>query len=180
MLYKYDKRHFWCLHGKVQWSYLSGSIFLPSLGVKTGCIHPYIIDYITFFPSDLCCQMTTGVVYRLGSKDFFPRVYFLLWGNRGGCRLVILQRTAEWPVFCSPVDRSEHRKPETPGIRLQCSHCHSTARGPRHQAKHPLSHQDQKTTAHTTQSLKKSAHTHTHTHTHAVIASGTALSIELL
>lgn len=50
------------------------AVFLPSLGVRMGCIHPYIIDYITFFFSDLCCQMTSGVVYRLGSKYLFARV----------------------------------------------------------------------------------------------------------
>lgn len=143
------------MHGEVQWSCPSGSIFLPSMGVRTGCIHTYIIDYITFFFNDLCFQMTTGVVYHLASKDFFPWVYFVLLGNRGGWRPVILLCTAEWPVFCSLVDRSEHRKPETPGIRLQRSYCYSTALGPRHQAKHPLSHQDQKTAAYTPHNLWK-------------------------
>lgn len=79
MLYKYDKRHFWCLHGKVQWSYLSGSIFLPSLGVRTGCILPYIIDYITFFfqwpilSNDHWCGLPFGLK-RLLSSSIFPAV----------------------------------------------------------------------------------------------------------
>ncbi len=65
-----------------------------------------IIDYITFFSSDLCCQMTSGVVYRLGSKDLFPRVHFLLWGNQGCCRLVILQHTTEWSFAHQWIDLS--------------------------------------------------------------------------
>ncbi len=65
-----------------------------------------IIDYITFFSSDLCCQMTSGVVYRLGSKDLFPRVHFLLWGNHGCCRLVILEHTTEWSFAHRWIDLS--------------------------------------------------------------------------
>lgn len=50
---------------------------------------------------------------------------------------------------------------EARDTRDQRSHCHSTAPGPRHQAKHPLGHKDQKTTAHSLK--KKKVHTHTHT-----------------
>ncbi len=127
-----------------------------------------IIDYITFFSSDLCCQMTSGVVYRLGSKDLFPRVHFLLWGNHGCCRPVILEHTTEWSFAHRWIDLST-------GSQRHLGSATLLPRDPRHQAKHPLGHKDQKTTAH---SLKKKVHMNTHTH--AVIASGTALNIELL
>ncbi len=129
-----------------------------------------IIDYITFFSSDLCCQMTSGVVYRLGSKDLFPRVYFLLWGNHGCCRPVILQRTTEWSFAHRWIDLSTGSQ----------RHLGSATLLPRARGTRPNIHSVRRTRKPQQIVSKEKVHMNTHTHTHAVIASGTALNIELL